>query len=457
MDTIFSSLSDILWFVFVLGVLITIHEFGHFIAARLSGMRVDIFSVGMGPRVLGWNRRYGFSFGKLTTEDQLEGDTDYRLAAFPLGGYVKIAGMIDESFDTEHLAEAPKPWEFRSKNAFQKGITISAGVIMNYILAILIFAGIALYHGRLIIPSTQAGYIPKGSVSHEIGIQTGDIVQSVNGKKPSTFDEVIELLTIGDLGEDLSVSIRRGSTDTVLTYSGKTLMAKLADKVPLGFNSAAFVVYLAGVEDNGPASKAGLRTGDTVVSINGIPIDAPQRMVDLLKPNPNTAFTISVKRGSSIEQVTATTNDMGQLRVQPAAFANGTNVDYTVAGALSVGWDRSWTTVELFFTSIAQILRGKIAAKDSLGGPVKIFQMVAENAERGFTDVLILMASLSVTLAVINILPFPVLDGGHLVIIIIEGVARRELPTKIKLWAQQIGVVILLLFMAFTIFNDITR
>ncbi len=161
--------NTIFYFLIVIGILVFIHEFGHFIAARLTGMRAEVFALGIGYRLFGYNKINGFTFGKLNEEVELGDNTDYRICAFPIGGYVKVAGMIDESMDKEFINKEPMPWEYRAKPVWKRMIVITAGVIMNFLLAFLIFYFLTLAKGKHIMDTTTIGYISQNSPSNEFG------------------------------------------------------------------------------------------------------------------------------------------------------------------------------------------------------------------------------------------------------------------------------------------------
>jgi regulator of sigma E protease len=173
----------IIYFAITIGILVFVHELGHFLAAKISGMRAEVFAIGYGRRLLGYNKINGFSFGPLPKDWDGQGHTDYRISMIPLGGYVKISGMIDESFDTEFAKSEPKPYEFRAKSTIKKMFVISAGVMMNLTLTVLILWGINYFQGKQIIDSTEVGFIQEESIADQAGFETGDIILSINGKQ----------------------------------------------------------------------------------------------------------------------------------------------------------------------------------------------------------------------------------------------------------------------------------
>lgn len=452
-------LNQILVFIIVIGVLVAVHEFGHFIAARLTGMRVDVFAIGMGRRLFGYNKITGFTWGNLPDDWDGNGYTDYRLSLLPIGGYVKIAGMVDESFDTDYTAQAPQPWEFRSKNAWQKAFVITAGVIMNILLAYVIYTGTAFVNGETIYQTTTINYIEPESPLFSTGLRPGDKVMSIGNDRVTNWKEMLKNLTTEKVGENKQLVVQRGSETVTLTSSGKKIVDALSDQKSLGIYPDGLVVVAAEIAPNTPAHQAGLFSQDTILSIEGVPIVSPAQLQQIVSGNKEKALSIRWKRGADVKSSVVTPNSDGKIGVNMQTIYNGPKlaVDYSFTEALGVGAVDTKNAAAAFFDMIGQIIKGKISFKQSIGGPIRIAEIGAQTASLGITAFLTFMAVLSVTLAVINILPFPALDGGHLVFIILEGVARREVPVKIKLGFQQAGVIILLGFMIFVLYNDIVR
>lgn len=452
-------LNQVLVFIIVIGVLVAVHEFGHFIAARLTGMRVDVFAIGMGRRLFGYNKITGFTWGNLPDDWEGNGYTDYRLSLLPIGGYVKIAGMVDESFDTDYTAQTPQPWEFRSKNAWQKAFVITAGVIMNIVLAYVIYTGTAFVNGETIYQTTTINYIEPESPLAAVGLRPGDKIMSVGNERVTNWKDMLKSLTTEKVGENKQLIVQRGSETLAITSSGKKIVDALSDQKSLGIYPEGLVVVAAKIEPNTPAQKAGLLTQDTIVSIEGIPIVSPAQLQHIVSSNKSKPLSIRWKRGGDIKSSVVTPNSAGIIGVNMQTIYTGPKlaVDYSFTEALGVGAVDTKNAAGSFFDMIGQIIKGKISFKQSIGGPIRIAEIGAQTASLGITAFLTFMAVLSVTLAVINILPFPALDGGHLVFIILEGVARREVPVKIKLAFQQAGVIILLGFMIFVLYNDIMR
>lgn len=453
-------LSNVLYFIIVIGVLVLFHEFGHFLAARLSGIRVDVFAIGMGPRLFGFNKVNGFTFGKLPENFELNGYCDYRVCLLPIGGYVKIAGMIDESLDKSFINTPPKEYEFRSKGTLAKLFVISAGVIMNVILAILLFSIISFSEGKIIWKTNKIGYVQKNSLAESIGLQSGDVILALNGKQVSDWNEIITKLSLDNFGATKTLTILRNDDTLHLKVDGDNIVKNIAKgNLNLGLTPEKFFVYVRDVETIAPAGKLGLKSGDTLLAINDETIDAFDELTYLLSLNKSKPILLTWKRGNQILSDSVVPTPEGKLGFYPGFHFAGQKdtVYYSVLESLGNGVKETIRATQLFFSSVAQIFKGNISAKESIGGPIMIAKSASQQASLGIIYFLNFIALLSITLAIINILPLPALDGGHLIIILIEGIMRKELPIKAKLIIQNIGIALIVILMIFVIFNDVSR
>jgi len=455
METIFS----ILYFIIVIGILVFVHEFGHFLMARLSGMRVEAFSLGMGFRLFGWNKKTGFTFGNLPENLELEGDTDYRIAAFPIGGYCKISGMVDESFDTEFAGKEPQEWEFRAKNPFKKALVISGGVIFNMLLAIGIFSFLIFQNGEYVYNTNKIGYVVENSIAKNIGLQAGDEVISINKQKPTDWSNLRQLLTVDNIGNDLNIIVKRNNEEKSLFFDEKDLVNVLSAQLPIGLQPVDMKTVIVNVLQNGLAIENGISENDTIVAVNFEPVISQEDFISKLKSHKNENITLTLSNENGISEKNFTLNDEGTIGVQISSVFTGetTLIKYNIFQAIIKG---SVNTFEMFgsiIVSIKQIFIGNLEFKQAIGGPIMIAQQATQFAERGLYSFLTFTAMLSISLALLNILPFPALDGGHLLIIIIEAIIRREIPIKAKLVVQQIGLFVLIGLMIYVIFNDFQK
>lgn len=445
----------IIYFAITIGILVFVHEFGHFAAAKLSGMRADVFAIGFGKRLLGWNKISGFNFGDLPKDFDGQGHTDYRLCLLPLGGYVKIAGMVDESYDTEALNQPSKPYEFRAKSLPRKVFVITAGVLMNLILAWLIFWGTNFFQAKEYWKTTTISEVLHGSVADSLGLKSNDEIVSVNGASVTNWQEVTNAIYINTIGEDVNLELNRNNKVTSVRIP-RNKIPEQPDKIfliPNGLSRAS----IDSVIDNSPAKKAGIIAGDIFLELNKTPIKLRQQAIEIISSNQNKTLPITVLRGQDTVNLSITPGTDGTIGVFIMQSYSGP-VKLKTHGffeSFYLGWLEINRMTELTFRMIGKVISGKIEFGKAFGGPIKIAQFAAKSADSGILSFLYFLALLSLSLAIINIMPFPVLDGGHLVIIFIESIFKREIPVKVKVAIQNVGFVLLLLLMAFILYNDI--
>ncbi len=436
-------IETIFYFVLTLGVLVLVHEFGHFIAAKLSGMRVDTFSIGFPPR----------AFGKKI------GDTDYCVSWVPIGGYVKIAGMIDESFDTDYLNKPPEPWEFRSKPIWQRMIVISGGVIMNILLAILIFWGINYVQGKTVWETNEIGYVVEKSSAEKAGLHTGDKILNINGSDVTHWDQILSLIYVENVGNDITFSILREGTQTKIFIPRSAIPDPKQNEISFGITPTNTEIIVNTVEPGKPADKLGLKPLDIILSLNGLPVKYDQRVKEIVQANAGKPLSVEWRRGDKIMSGITTPTDDGRIGISFGARYNGSvrKEHYSLITALAEGLRDIANMTRLSMQQLWQVVSGKTVFSESVAGPIKIAQMATQTAELGLVTYLGFMALLSISLAILNILPFPALDGGHLLFLVYEGTFRREIPAKVKIGLQKAGFVLLLAFMAFVVYNDIAN
>ena len=445
----------IIYFAITIGILVFIHEFGHFAAAKLSGMRADVFAIGFGKRLFGWNKKSGFSFGELPKDFDGEGHTDYRLSLLPLGGYVKIAGMVDESMDTSFAEKEPQPYEFRAKPVWAKVFVITAGVFMNLMLAWAIFWGANFFQGKPITPTTTIGFVEPGSKADSAGFKSEDKIVSVNGKSVSNWEDLRAEIFINTLGENINVKVLRNNVEEKLTVKRRLIPddeSKGLFLIPEGVKPA-----IGEVLKNSPAESAGLKAGDILLSLNNTNLYTPSQAIEIISSNKGTQLPIMLLRDKDTVNLAVTPGQDGKIGAALGnVFLGKTQMrTFGFFESIFLGWKDIEKITTLTFSMVGKVFAGSIEVGKAFGGPIKIAQIAVKSADNGISSFLYFLALLSLSLAIINIMPFPVLDGGHLVMIIVEAVIRREIPIKIKMAIQNTGFVLLLLLTAFIIYNDI--
>ena len=438
MDAILNFLPYIGWVLLAIMILVFVHELGHFLFAKLFGMRVDKFSVGFPPKVIG----------------KKVGGTEYVLGLTPLGGYVKIAGMVDESMDTEELDAEPQPWEFRSKPVWQRILVITGGVLFNIILAGVIFIGLKATYGEVYDPAVGAVIVDESSVAANMGLKTGDIIAAVNGKPVDVLEGLSgmeELLLADPLIIDVNrdgESLRLEGPRAIMGYVGPGTAAEEAGLLPgdyitcIGDSSVVFFQEITPAlqATSGEAYTLRFMRPDSVAAAVS---PTAVRLPDSLQTVGGTLYEVSIARdaGEDVPVLGITQ----YLRLKHYAFSE----------AVVSGVSDTWLNTRMIASSLKRIFIGQDSFRQNIGGPVMIARVTREAADRGAPYFWQIVAMLSITLAIINILPIPALDGGHLVFLIYEGIVRREPSLKIRMALQQIGMLILLVFMVFVIFNDI--
>ncbi len=445
----------IIYFAITIGILVFIHELGHFLAAKMTGMRADVFAIGFGKRLFGYNKKSGFSFGNLPKDFDGEGNTDYRLSLLPLGGYVKIAGMVDESFDTEFANKEPQPYEFRSKNFWQKTFVISAGVLMNLLLAIFIFWGANFFKGKPVTLTTTVGYVKTDSPADSVGFMKGDILKSINGVSVENWDEIRNEIYINTIGENLNVKVLRNGVEENLFVSRK--MIPDIEKQGELISPDGFKPYVAEVMKDSPAEEAGLLSGDIVYSLNDKVLGGSSEFIEIVSQSAGVELQACVVRASDTLNLAVTPGSDGKIGIAINDIFEGKS-EYKTYGFFESFYVASADLINLTkvtFSVASKVIGGQVEFGKAFGGPVRIAQLAAKSADVGIESFLFFLAVLSLSLALINIMPFPVLDGGHLLMIAIETIARREIPVKVKIAINNTGFVLLLLLMAFILYNDI--
>ncbi|WP_456408647.1 RIP metalloprotease RseP [Caldithrix abyssi] len=428
--------------IFVFGVLVIIHELGHFIAAKLMGVRVERFSIGFPPKL----------FSKKI------GDTEFTISAIPLGGYVKMAGFIDESMDAK-ITGAPD--EFQSKSTWRKVVIITGGVIMNFLLAILILTVLNFVQGERIIPTTKVGYVGEQGIGQRIGFQKYDEILAINGQTVHNWNEVQEQF-VDNLNSNIVFTVVRDGRQIQLVYQKEWFKESKAEQFDVG---PLIPAKVGAITPGMPAEKIGLKRGDEIVAIAGQPIKDWVEMTEVIRKYPEKTISIEWRRGDSLfsAQITPQAfeekNEKGEM-IKVGKIGISYYYEHRDVGpgqAVILGVKNTFDLLALNIKGISWVITGTKSAKEIIGGPIMIAKMAGDAAQAGWAYLWYLIAALSTVLAFFNILPIPALDGGHLVFILIEGIRGRPIPAKIKLKVQQIGLAILFTLIIFIFYVDISR
>ena len=303
----------VIYFAITIGILVFVHEFGHFAAAKLCGMRADVFAIGFGKRLFGWNKISGFTFGELPKDFDGQGNTDYRLCLLPLGGYVKIAGMVDESMDVKFADKEPQPYEFRAKPVWMKVIVITAGVLMNLLLAWAIFWGRNYFQEKPITKTTTVGYVIPNSAADSIGFVSGDEILAVNGKQVNNWEDLFGELLINTLGEDLTLKVERNDKIEYLSFSRTMIPEETSERflIPEGLGRPT----INEVVKNSPAEKVGIIAGDVFLQLNDTSVYTSSQVTKIIRNSKEKPVDILLTRNSDTLNVAVTPGTDGIIGI----------------------------------------------------------------------------------------------------------------------------------------------
>lgn len=438
-------MTAILAFLFVLGVLVFVHELGHFLVARWHGVRVLVFSLGFGPKLLSWRR----------------GDTEYCVSAIPLGGYVKMAGEMGGDGTADFSVQLEnKPDEFLSKTKWQRFQIFLAGPAMNIAFA-LIALTFVLWQGAkeplYLQQPAKVGSVMAGSVGEKVGLKPGDVIVRVADKPISNWEQ-LDYATMPRAGREVEVVIERDGTPQTLRVTPDTRVDsrtrfELGDLGVVPVFHPTFVV----VNPGEAADKAGFKVGDVVYALNGASVNYD----DLLKGirgNAGNSITFTVQREGQRMDIPVTpvkTGDAGMIGVQLAAYeTRDIKPNFVEAARMSAKQNLEWST--LIFETFAGLFKGEASPKQ-LMGPVGIARLSGTAASISWTALFSMMCMLSLNLGILNLLPIPMLDGGHIFIMALEGAARRDFSLKVKEKLLMAGFVVIMVLMVTVIYNDLTR
>ncbi|UCG30822.1 MAG: RIP metalloprotease RseP [candidate division WOR-3 bacterium] len=440
-----SMLVTILAFLFILAFSVTIHEFGHFLIAKLFKIPVEKFSIGYGPPLI----------------RKKIGETDFRIAYFPLGGYVKIAGEDEGEItqkNTEHTEKKSREATeeirdvpgFYDAPIYKRVLIVLSGPLFNIVSAVFVFIAVIGIYGMLINPYMRIEVEPDTAADYA-GLITRDSIVSISGLMVNDWDEASEILAARE-GKTISIGLMRDRT-----YLEKEMLIKLDSLgiVPL------VPPILGSLKLDGPAQKAGMKTGIRILQIDDVKIDSWNQMIEIVRESRNIPLRFVWEERGEIKEAEITPvpfydplseDTIGQIgAVMPLERRH-----LPLTDVVSLSVQRSGEVLWLTLKTLYQLIVGRISRR-SIGGPIAIAQLSGESARWGFENLLGLLAIISINLGLINLFPIPALDGGHVVISMIEATRKKRFSHRTRLIIQQVGYAIILLLVIFITFNDITR
>ncbi|NNE44545.1 MAG: RIP metalloprotease RseP [Gemmatimonadetes bacterium] len=437
-----NTIESIFFFILALSLLVLVHEWGHYYVARRGGVRVLRFSIGFGPELLGFTK----------------GDTRWSVCAIPFGGYVKFAG------DNPEEGREGASDEFLSKGVGIRSAIVVAGQLMNYILAILLYGAVLWAEGIRVFPEPRIGSVVEESLADGMGIQVDDLITAVNGKPVTDLLEVDSELAKVEDSIPFTLTVDRAGQSVELT-------GKLNPDEPVFGVSFYAPPLVGGVRRASPAWNAGLREGDKIVAVDGTPVDRWSSLQEMISDRPEVAVALDFERDGTVLQTTVTPEGekvsdgdggmetVGRIGILQHIEKESVGPMAALAGGTKQVWALTRGVLELIPRLPGMIFSALFMGADDggLGGPVRMAQMFGDAARWGLLSFLTLMAFISTQLAIFNLLPIPVLDGGHLALYAVEVIMRRPPPLRVRIILQQIGFALLLLLMLSVTVMDIGR
>ncbi len=421
-----------------LSILVGLHELGHLLTAKMFGMRVEKFSIGFPPKIA------GFQWG----------ETEYSIGAIPLGGFVKISGMVDESMDAAQMASEPQPWEFRSKPAWQRLIVMLGGVIVNVITGIIIFVVLVYNNGETFFSRDQV--LENGIVAYEIGesigFQTGDKILDINGQTYQGLNDLSSgsallsengFYTVDRNGETIKIEIPRGFINS---FNNEEALGK--------FVSIRFPFDILDVSPDGAAKAAGIKAGDKIVSVNGEEITFFDEMQVALANAKNKQAEIIVLSEGQPKTISVPVSEEGTIGIAANPLIEPVKREYGFGEAVSKGTTRAFSVVIVNAKALGKMFTGEVSAKN-VSGPIGMAKIYGDTWD--WVKFWSITGLISMILAFMNLLPIPALDGGHVMFLLYEMISGRTPSDRFLENAQKVGMVILLALMVFAIGNDILK
>lgn len=424
-----------------LSILVLVHEWGHYIAAKIFKTKVEKFYLFFNP----WFSLFKFK----------KGETEYGIGWLPLGGYVKIAGMIDESMDKEQMKQPPQSWEFRSKPAWQRLIIMLAGIIMNIVLAIFIYAMVLFAWGKEYIPNSSLKYgIVCDSTAIKIGLQSGDKIVSVDGKPINDFQEIYSRLVLDGAktievnreGELKSIPIDGNAIKNIIESKNADI---IGPRVPS---------IISAVMENSNASKAMLMAKDKIIKVDSIPVNYFDELIPAISKKKNGSVILEILRGTDTLDINVAVTDQGTIgigSVSPTDIFDTKIIHYGFFASFPAGFKETVNKLSGYIKSFKLIFSPEVQGYKHLGGFISIGKIMKPHWDwAAFWSI---TAFLSVILAFMNLLPIPALDGGHVLFTLYEIVTKRKPSEKFLEYAQITGMILLIALMLFANGNDIVK
>ncbi len=431
----------------LLGILVFVHELGHFLLAKMIGVKVLKFSLGFGPKIIG--RKFG--------------DTEYLLSAIPLGGYVKMLGEEPG----EELSESERTRAYNYQSVWKRFAIIFSGPLFNLVFAAFIFA--LIFMSGVPTPRPDIGDVEENSPAAASGLLTGDRVEQISGKPVESWNDISGILSKSS-GQTLAFKVIRNDRVVEVPVKpekkmGKNIFGEEKETWHVGIEPL-LLPEVGAVMKGSRAEEAGLKRGDKVIEIEDTALKTWKNMTAMIHASPEKPLKFRIQRGEQVMDITITpkkesykTPDgeemaIGLVGIKPAG--NDFIKKYGPVESVSLGLKRTWDISELTVLSMVKLVQ-RIIPSSTIGGPIMIFQMAGEQASQGALNFFTFMAIISINLGILNLLPIPILDGGHIFFLAIEAIRRKPLSDNVVMIAQKAGLVFLLTLMALAFYNDIVR
>jgi regulator of sigma E protease len=433
------TLIMIIQFVLGLSIIVGIHELGHMLWAKLFGMRVETYTIGFPPKIIRFKWR----------------ETEYGLGALPFGGSVKIAGMIDESLDTEHLNQEVQPWEFRAKPAWQRMVVMLGGIMFNALSGMLIFICLTWKLGDIYLSKEEVnkyGILPN-AIGMMLGFEAGDKILTINGKDFTNFADITSPSNL--LQANGYYTVERAGQEVRIDIPSNLVEKLSEDKAALSFISPRMPFEIESIQSQSGASKAGLQPGDRILAIDETPVVYFDQLQSALESHAGREVTITYARDGNVHVATTTIDAAGKLGFVPRFLLQYTHKHYNLSQAMVVGSKRAIEVVRVNLVALGKMMTGKMSVSKSLSGPIGIAQIFGKHFD--WVHFWNIVGFLSMVLAFTNLLPIPALDGGHVVLLGYEMITGRKISDAALQIIQKVGIVILLFLIGFGLLNDLRK